>query len=279
MNVEALFVPDGERTFVPTTGAVGPWSRDVLHGAAVAALFAGRLTPTDRLLGRLTVELLAPVAFAPLQLDVSTSEGGRRVQRQRATLTAAGRVVAAAQSVTVLRADLDLPASATAHPDPFAAVPAPSLTAADPALADVIGWENFHSTAVATRHLRSDDAPGGTHQWIALTVPVVAGTPIQGTEIAAAAADFASEAVHRRLPFTEWSFMNADLTVHLTRAPIAGWVGIGTAAVVDAAGGGIASTQLFDAAGRVGQSASTLVVERRPERTNTGEALPAQPRG
>ena len=263
MNVEALFVPDGDHTFVPTTGAVGPWNRDVLHGAAVAALFAGRLTPTDRMLGRLTVELLAPVPFAPLQLDISPSEGGRRVQRQRATLTAAGRIVASAQSVTVLRADLDLPAAATANPDPFASVPAPSLIGADPALADVIGWENFHSTAVATRHLRSTDAPGGTHQWIALTVPVVAGTPIQGTENAAAAADFASEAVHRRLPFTEWSFMNADLTVHLTRAPIGSWVGIGTAAVVDAAGGGIASTQLFDEAGRVGQSASTLVVEPR----------------
>ncbi|MET0662988.1 MAG: acyl-CoA thioesterase domain-containing protein, partial [Ilumatobacteraceae bacterium] len=174
MNVEALFVPDGDHTFVPTTGAVGPWSRDVLHGAAVAALFAGRLTPTDRLLGRLTVELMAPVPFATLQLDVNTAEGGRRVQRQRATLSAAGRVVAAAQSVTMLRADLELPAGATAHPNPFAAVPAPSLTDADPTLADVIGWENFHSTAVATRHLRSPDAPGGTHQWIALTVPVVA---------------------------------------------------------------------------------------------------------
>ena len=194
----------------------------------MAALFAGRLTPTDRMLGRLTVELLAPVPFAPLQLDISPSEGGRRVQRQRATLTAAGRIVASAQSVTVLRADLDLPAAATANPDPFASVPAPSLIGADPALADVIGWENFHSTAVATRHLRSTDAPGRTHQWIALTVPVVAGTPIQGTENAAAAADFASEAVHRRLPFTEWSFMNADLTVHLTRAPIGSWVGIGT---------------------------------------------------
>ena len=65
--------------------------------------------------------------------------------------------------------------------------------------------------------------------------------------------------------------MNADLTVHLTRAPIGGWVGIGTAAVVDAAGGGIASTQLFDAGGRLGQSASTLVVERRASRERPGE--------
>ena len=279
MKVEALFVPDGDHTFIPTIGAVGPWNSDVLHGAAVAALFAGRLTPTDRVLGRLTVELLAPVPCAPLQLEISPPAGGRRVQRQQATVSAAGRVVAAAQSVTVLRAELDLPAAATAQRDPFAVVPAPSLTAADPTIADVIGWENFHSTAVATRHLRSANEPGGTHQWIALTVPVVAGTPIQGTELAAAAADFAGEAVHRRLPFTEWSFVNADLTVHLTRAPVGDWVGIGTAAVVDAAGGGIASTELFDETGRVGQSASTLVVERRGACVRADEARTGQARG
>ena len=77
------------------------------------------------------------------------------------------------------------------------------------------------------------------------------------------AADFASEAVHRRLPFTEWSFMNADLTLHLARAPIGTWVGMNTSAVIQPFGTGIASTQLFDAAGRVGQSVSTLVVEPR----------------
>ena len=116
-----------------------------------------------------------------------------------------------------------------------------------PGLAAVIGWENFHSTAVATRRLRLASDPAHSHQWVALTVPVVAGDEIRGTEIAAAAADFASEAMHRRLPFTEWSFMNADLTLHLARPPVGTWIGMNTSAVIERVGTGIASTELFDA--------------------------------
>jgi Thioesterase-like superfamily len=229
-------------------------------------LFAGQLTPDDRTLARLTVELLGPVPFAPLRLELSDVEGGRRVQRRRAQLTADGKRVATAMSVSVLQTELDMPADALAHDDPFRDVPTPDLTTVPPGLAEVIGWENFHSTAVATKRLRVADDPTNSHQWVALTVPVVAGTALRGTEIAAAAADFASEAMHRRLPFTEWSFMNADLTLHLARPPVGAWIGMNTSAVIQGVGTGIASTQLFDAAGRVGQSVSTLVVERRRTR-------------
>ena len=262
-GVEALFLLDGHATFVPTVGAVGPWNPDVLHGAAVAALFAGQLTPADRTLGRLTVELLAPVPFAPLRLEVSAVEGGRRIQRRQAVLTVDGTRVASAMSVTVLRTELDIPTDALDHDDPFRDVPTPDLSTVPPELAAVIGWENFHSTAVATKRLRLASDPAHSHQWVALTLPVVAGDEIRGTEIAAAAADFASEAMHRRLPFTEWSFMNTDLTLHLARPPVGTWIGMNTSAVIERVGTGIASTQLFDAAGRVGQSVSTLVVERR----------------
>ena len=262
-GVEALFLPDDDSTFVPTVGAIGPWNPKMLHGAAVAALFAGQLTPDDRTLGRLTVELLGPVPFTPLRLAISDAEGGHRVQRRLAVLTAAGKPVASAMSVTILQTELDMPDDALDHDDPFRRVPAPDLSSVPPGLAEVIGWENFHSTAVATKRLRVADDPEKSHQWVALTVPVVAGQPIRGTEVAAVAADFASEAIHRRLPFTEWSFMNTDLTLHLARPPVGTWIGMNTSAVIQPVGAGIASTQLFDAAGRVGQSASTLVVEPR----------------
>jgi hypothetical protein len=265
-RVEALFRPGGEATFVPTVGAVGPWNPDVLHGAAVAALFAGQLTPADRTLARLTVEMLGPVPFVPLRLELGDAEGGRRVQRRRAELTADGARVASAMSVSVVQNEFDVPAEALDHDDPFRDVPTPDLTSIPPGLAEVIGWENFHSTAVATKRLRVEGDPTNSHQWVALTVPVVAGTAIRGTEIAAAAADFASEAMHRRLPFTEWSFMNADLTLHLARPPVGTWIGMNTSAVIEGVGTGIASTQLFDASGRVGQSVSTLVVEPRRTR-------------
>ena len=38
---DGLFRADGPSTYVPTAAATGPWDRRVIHGAAVAALFAG----------------------------------------------------------------------------------------------------------------------------------------------------------------------------------------------------------------------------------------------
>jgi hypothetical protein len=43
----ALFVLDGEN-LRPPSYAVGPWRRDALHGAAVAALFGAVLDRDDR---------------------------------------------------------------------------------------------------------------------------------------------------------------------------------------------------------------------------------------
>ena len=79
----ALFRTDGASTFVPTPAAVGPWDPHIVHGAAVAALLAGRLASDGRTLARLTVELLAPVPLAPLTFERSASRGGSRVERQR----------------------------------------------------------------------------------------------------------------------------------------------------------------------------------------------------
>ena len=127
--------------------------------------------------------------------------------------------------------------------------------------AAAIGWENFHSLAVATALLARADGHRGSSEWVSLILPVVAGEPLLGSEIAAAAADMASGAIARRLPWEQWSFKNADLTLNLTRPPEGAWIGIRTDGVVDNLGAGIASALLYDCRGRLGQSASTLVVE------------------
>lgn len=162
-----------------------------------------------------------------------------------------------------MRAELDLPPKALHQEDPFAGVLIPNLDAPEPDLLKAIGWENFHSLAVATASLAGADGNRGSSEWVALTLPVVAGEPTLGSEIAAAAADLASGAIARRLPWDQWSFKNADLTLHLTRAPEGSWIGICTDGVVDNVGSGIASALLYDRLGRLGQSASTLVVEAR----------------
>jgi hypothetical protein len=259
---DALFRPTAPSTFVPTTAAVGPWDPDIVHGAAVSALFAGRLTPPEATLARLTIDFVSVVPLAPLTLALSEPSGGARVQRQEAELSCDGKVVAVGRSVLVRRGELDLPDKALDHDSPFAGAEVPALAEPNRAAAETVGRDSFDSSSLIIDYLKVE-GDRRVHQWIALALPVVEGTELQGTEIAAVAADYAQSAVHRQLPFGDWSFRNTELTLHLAREPVGSWIGARCESVVQPAGAGFNTADLFDADGRVGRSAAALVVERR----------------
>lgn len=258
----AAFEPDGPHCFVPTETAVGPWDPRLVHGAALAALFAGRLTPSEGTLARLTVEISAPVPLAPLEWSCTAPAGGSRVQRQRAAVSVEGREVASATSVVVRRTDLDLPAEVLDRPSPFPPAEAPVLDEPNREAGERIGWTSFDSTAMATRWSEVED-DSRMHQWIGLLAPIVAGEPPFGTELAVIAADYAQGAIHRLLDFRDWSFRNAELTVHLSRVPVRPWVGVRSDALVQPVGAGFSSSDLFDQQGPFGRSAAVVVVEPR----------------
>lgn len=258
----ALFRSIAPATFLPTAAAAGAWDPRLVHGAAVAALLTGRLTPPDGTLARLSLEILAPVPLGPLVLERSDLRGGARVRRQDAALVSEGKTVATAGAVVVRRGALDLPEKALDHPSPFDPASAPPLDEPNRDAREVVGHESFDSVSVVVERMRvADDRR--IHQWISLVVPVVEGTDLTATEVAAVAADYAQAAVHRQLPYRDWSFRNADLTLHLTREPLGTWIGMRGEAVVQPVGTGFNAADLFDAGGRVGRSAATLVVERR----------------
>ena len=259
-SATALFAHDGAGRFMPTQAAVGPWDRTLVHGAPIAALLTGQLTPSEGTLARVTVEILAPVPMAPLELQVSEATGGRRVQRATAVLTAEGREVATATSVIVRRDDLEFPPRALAHENPFDPATAPALTEPNYSAAEYVGWDSFDSNALILDRVRLE-SDRRTHDWISMGIPVVEGTELKGTELAAVAADYASNAVVRQLPYDTWSFRNADLTIHFAREPVGRWIGLRSDCVVQPVGTGFKSADLFDEAGRMGQCLGTLVVE------------------
>ncbi len=258
----ALFRPRAASTFEPTAAAVGPWDRRIVHGAAIAALLAGQLTPPDGTLARLTLEILAPVPLAPLTLERNEPSGGKRVRRQEATLSCDARVVAVARSVVVSRGEIVLPPKALDHHSPFDPAALPVLDEPNRAAADQVGWECFDSQSMIIDYLRVPD-DRRTHQWITLAVPVVEGTELTGIEVAAVAADYAQSAVNRQLPLADWSFRNAELTIHLSREPVGSWVGLRSESLVQPVGTGFNAGDLYDAHGRLGRSAAVLVVEPR----------------
>jgi len=257
----ALYVRDGAHV-VPTELARGPWRRDALHGGAVAALLASALDLPGRTPVRVTFDLLASVPMAPLRLLVSPAEGGQRVARQTVTLLAGDVEVARAQALAIRHVDLDLPATLR-PPDPFAGVAVPDLTRTRPKVRDLVGWTCFDSDAISARTLPVELPDYAMGIYVKLLVPVVAGEPTPSISRAAAAADYASSSLAGRMHFDSWSFMNADLTLHLSRVPADEWIGLAGTAVIDPNGSGLSVAQLFDPRGRLGQSIQSLVVESR----------------
>ncbi len=258
----ALFRPEGPHSFTPTSAAVGPWDRQVVHGAAVVALLAGQLSPPEHTLTRLSVDFLTTVPMATLTLESSAPTGGRRVQRQDAVLSCDGRSVATARTVIVRREDIELPPKALDHPSPFDPAAAPALDEPNRGAAAAVGWDSFDSTSLIIDFQRVE-GDRRVHAWISLALPVVEGTELRGTELAAVAADYGQSAVNRQLPFAEWSFRNPEQTLHLAREPLGRWIGLRSEAVVQSVGAGFNTTDLFDADGRVGRSSAALIVEKR----------------
>lgn len=261
MSEPALYVRDGDHV-VPTELARGPWRPDALHGGAVAALLASALDVPGRTPVRVTFDLVKSVPYAPLRLVVSPAEGGERVARQTVSLLDGDVEVATAQALAIRHVDLDLPERAEA-PDPFAGVEVPDLTRTRPKVAEMVGWTCFDSDAISARTLDSDLPDYAMGIYVKLLVPVIAGEPTPSISRAAAAADYASSSLAGKMHFDSWSFMNADLTLHLSRVPADEWIGLAGTAVIDPNGSGLSIAQLFDPNGRLGQSIQSLVVESR----------------
>ena len=96
--------------------------------------------------------------------------------------------------------------------------------------------------------------------WYRLRVPVVAGEESSPLARLAAIADFTSGSANF-LPVTEWSSINADVTMNVLREPAGEWIAVD--AIAHAAGDGIGHSRasFFDTDGFVGSGATTQVVD------------------
>jgi hypothetical protein len=120
--------------------------------------------------------------------------------------------------------------------------------------------------AVDFRFVRgSGDTLGPATAWTRLRVPVVPDedpSPLQRT---AAAADFGN-GISRILDFDTHLFINADLTVALSRPPAGEWVGLDMVTRLSPDGYGQAESLVFDRHGPVGRAVQCLIVDQRPPR-------------
>jgi hypothetical protein len=263
--MDALFeVADG--SLVPTDLARGPWDIGALHGGPVAGIVVraveGHLAADGGgpwQLARLTLELLRPVPVEPLTLEARTSRPGRKVTLVEASLRAGDREVARGVALAIRRAELALPLAARRPSRPLADPRALPRTR-PPQRAGV--WRAFHNEGVEMRwEAGSWEEPGPVVLWIRLRVPFVAGEETSPAMRAVALADFGN-GVSAELPFGEWRFLNAELTVHLARQPAGEWVRLDARSILGPEGAGMAESELSDGDGVFGRGTQSLLVER-----------------
>jgi Thioesterase-like superfamily len=108
----------------------------------------------------------------------------------------------------------------------------------------------------------SPDEPGPHTAWFRLRVPVIAGeepTPLQRLMVAA---DFPN-GISNELSWTDWVFINPDLTVYIEQEPRSEWVAVQARTRMLEGGAAIAQAVLFDTECRVGRSMQSLYVAAR----------------
>lgn len=258
-NLDPLFVADGA-AFLALPHAVGPWSRDHVQGSASAALLARaveRARPQGAWqLARLAFDLWRPVSLQPVEVAHAVLREGQKAVFSEASLTQGGRVAARATALW-LRSN----AGSTGFLQQPAILPPPPETGR-PIPPHVQAWSPFFG-GVATRVTAGDLLEAGpAAAWFKLQRPLVAGEENSALVQAVSAADLAS-GIAALVDLRTWSFINADLTLHLWREPASPWILVDARTCAGADGAGQTTAALSDAQGRFGTVTQSLIFERR----------------
>lgn len=255
---DAFYLPLGEDRFAATQATVGPWDQRYQHGGPPVALLVRALErcepQPDTLLSRIVVDFLGPVPVAELAVSVRVLRGGRRVQLLEAELAGEGGPVLRARAWRLRRQSQSGPAPVGSEPAPPPGEPSPTALA---------GFDFGYGRALDWRVVGgSSRRPGPATVWGRLRGPVVAGELPSPVQRVAALAD-SGNGVSWVLDWERWSFVNVDLTVHLVRPPVGEWVCLAASTQVDGGGVALASSVLYDAGGRIGTGAQSLLVAPR----------------
>jgi hypothetical protein len=260
---DPVFNQTGEGLFEPTEHARGPWDPRALHGGAPAALIARtfeRLEPGGELpIARLGFELLKPIPFAELRLHTEIVRNGKRVQELAAELRAGDETICRASALRIQPVPEGLPSEG---PTRARGLPGPEQGQTTSFALNKDQGTGFATTAMEMSWLENPWQPGPGRVWMRLRRPLVATEETSPLVRLVATADFGN-GVSAELPFEEYLFINADLSIHLWRLPQGEWIGLDSSTFLDGSGMGTSESVLHDTTGPVGRAFQTLVVQPR----------------
>lgn len=282
-STESIFLDEGNGRFAPTEHARGPWDPRALHGGAPAALIAAtfeRMEPGAELpLARLSFSFLRPVPMAPLQLTTRITRPGRRVQELEAELHAEDVLVCRARGLRILAAPDELPELALAQVTEHSPSPLADPQEGHPVhfALDDSDRKSFAASAMEMRFLSGQPLTGELPEldsttshapvghatvWMRLRHPLLPDDPLTSLARVAATADFGN-GVSAVLPFEDFLFINADLTISLNRRPEGEWIALDSRTLLHPGGIAWAESVLHDERGALGLATQALVVQPR----------------
>ena len=252
----SFFSIDGDR-FVPSAPSRSPWNRDHQNGVAIAGLLTHLSeqveAPCRMLAAHMTIEILRPTPFKPVQARACVVRDGRRRQIVEAVLMSEGAVTARARVLRLRTAPSPDFHEPPAHPPPEQSPPR-SMLSRDSIIGDL----------VETRSVRGGfDEPGPAVMWARFRADIVPGVPAAGLAQTAMLADFGN-GLSCSLDRDRWTYANVDISVHQVRNPVGSWVLLASETMVQGQGVGLVNTVLADRNGPYGRAHQTLFIDSWP---------------
>ena len=255
---DAFYSVDGDRV-VPSELTRGPWDPNSQHAGPPSALLARALELCEpragMRIGRVTVEILAPLPIAPMTLSAQVVRPGRSVEMVESVLegrnaaSSPGRAAGGSPRPTSRR-------TGSRRSRRLVVTAARRSSSSRPG--EAVGWHTAMEIVFARGRFLE---PGPATVWMRPRVALVEGDEISPLQRVMLAAD-GGNGVSAPLDWSSFIFINTDLTVHLLRPPEGEWVCLDSVTHVD--GIGMTDTALWDERGRIGRAAQTLLVRARP---------------
>ncbi|GAA4811163.1 thioesterase family protein [Nocardioides caeni] len=250
----------GAQTFMPTEHVEGSWDLEDQHIAPTLGLLAHEIErDRDRrrddalVVQRLSYDILGTLPLEEVHVAVEVLRPGRTIELVQATATHGGR------AAVLLRAWLGQPRDT----GDLAGSELPAMPRPD----DLEPWqmsELWPGGFIGSVEIRREDrGPGRARTWVRTAHGLVEGEEVTRLAAAAGLFDIGNGLAVRADP-QRVMFPNLDLTAHLFRTPVAGWLGFDTSVSFGPAGVGLTSTVLHDEQGPIGTMAQSLTVRPWP---------------
>ncbi len=261
MSEESVYRLEGDG-IIPNRLSAGPWNPDFQHGGGPAALFARAAETIESRVpmrvARLTIDLLRPVPVAPLELKSEVVREGSKIQLCALSLRHSGKDVARASALKI-RVTKDESAGAEIAVEDSLDVPLFNQFETD---RRTEGRSDFQKVIERRNAVGGFTVPGPGACWIRVQLPLIEGEANSPLMRAAVTSDFCN-ATSSVLDVEKWSFINADVSLSLTREPVGDWILLNAVSWMSADGVGMASGRLADETGYFGRALQNLVLEPR----------------